>query len=150
MKFIPTSSAACTDWSASPRSTLRNSCPSDDAPKLSAGSFSPVFPSSRYSMRCDSLSIRGVREEIRLERLDRLLCRRVGAGIRQGLGGRVTIVSDRAQGGGDRREVEVAAARGTSVRIDEVDVADVRAPGGQRRGDVDLLDVHVEEVGEQV
>src|SRR4051794_27326898 len=50
MKFIPTSSAACTARSASPRSTCRNSCPSDDAPKLSTGSFSPVFPSSRYSI----------------------------------------------------------------------------------------------------
>src|SRR5437868_717378 len=50
MKFIPESRATCTDCSASPTSTCRNSCPSDEAPKLRTGSVRPVLPRTRRSM----------------------------------------------------------------------------------------------------
>ena len=55
MKFMPRSRATRTDRKASLRSTGRNSWPSDEAPKLSTGSFRPVLPRSRCSMMTSKL-----------------------------------------------------------------------------------------------
>src|SRR5947209_11166923 len=55
MKFMPQSSATWTARRASLTSTGRNSCPSDDAPKLSTGKVRPVFPSGRRSMTPPSI-----------------------------------------------------------------------------------------------
>jgi hypothetical protein len=47
LKLKPQSSAARTFSSASSSFTLRNSAPSDDAPKLRMGTFNPVLPNGR-------------------------------------------------------------------------------------------------------
>src|SRR5262245_31423131 len=128
MKFIPTSSAACTDSRASRESTVRNSCPSDDAPKLSTGSFSPVLPRTRYSMRSFLLP------EILPERVDRPLCRLVRVGIRQRLGRDIAVVTNRTKGRDNGRIVDVAAAGRPAIGIDEMNMANVPAPRAERRG----------------
>src|SRR5690242_17349416 len=51
MKLSPQSNATRTERSASSRATGRNSCPSDDAPKLRIGSCNPVLPKGRVFMR---------------------------------------------------------------------------------------------------
>src|SRR5436190_23841925 len=51
MKFSPHSSATRTLASTSSSFTLRNSCPSDDAPKLRMGSWRSVWPRRRVCMR---------------------------------------------------------------------------------------------------
>src|SRR5258708_33522626 len=55
MKYRPAGRAGGTDGSASPRSTARNSWPSDDAPKLSTGSVRPVLPRGRRSIAPSSV-----------------------------------------------------------------------------------------------
>ena len=50
MKFMPRSSATRTERTASFKSTGRNSCPRDEAPKLRTGSVRPVLPSERRSI----------------------------------------------------------------------------------------------------
>src|SRR5688572_25243567 len=64
MKFMPQSSATRTVRSASLISTLRNSCPSEEAPKLRTGSFRPVLPSGRVfiEIRNPKLEIRNKSE----------------------------------------------------------------------------------------
>src|ERR1700704_1788487 len=47
MKLRPQSSATRTLWSASSSVTARNSCPSEDAPKLRMGTGSEVLPRRR-------------------------------------------------------------------------------------------------------
>src|SRR5258706_8265200 len=93
MKFIPLSSATCTDARASFTSTTRNSAPSDEAPNERIGRFKPVLPSARVfilpfpllSYLCTSVSICGqpssihphanrqqqIREPLLVRRLDR-------------------------------------------------------------------------------
>src|ERR1700676_3531706 len=50
MKFMPHSSATWTERSASCTSTCRNSCPSDEAPKLTTGNIKSVRPRRRCCM----------------------------------------------------------------------------------------------------
>src|SRR4051794_3889987 len=50
MKFMPRSRATRTERRASLRSTGRNSCPIEEAPKLSQENSRPVRPSGRYFM----------------------------------------------------------------------------------------------------
>src|SRR6266581_2664849 len=47
MRFMPQSSATCTERMASSRVICRNSCPSEEAPKPSTGTCKPVLPKVR-------------------------------------------------------------------------------------------------------
>src|SRR5215211_189440 len=89
MKFMPRSSATRTLRSASPTSTCRNSCPSDDAPKLRTGTVRPVLPRGRRSIsldlndRLDHPRLRpGARRlELRRDRVEREAVRDPGARV---------------------------------------------------------------------
>src|SRR5689334_4074577 len=84
-----------------------------------------------------------------LERLDRLFRRRVRIGVWQGLGAAITVVADLPQGGGDGGIIEVPQAGGTAVGIDEVDMADVALRRADGNRQINLFDIHVEQVGQQ-
>src|SRR5438132_259751 len=58
MKFSPLSSATRTDLRTSSSVTLRNSAPSEDAPKLRIGTCNPVLPSGRLCMAKLSMELR--------------------------------------------------------------------------------------------
>jgi hypothetical protein len=73
----------------------------------------------------------------------------VGVGQGQGLGRDEAVEADLVERLGDRREVEVAEPGRPPVRVNEMDVADEPASRPDRIGQVDFLDVHVEQVGQK-
>src|SRR5688572_6664816 len=56
MKFNPHSRATRTDFNTSSSVTLRNSAPSDEAPKLRIGTARPVLPRRRVCISVNQLS----------------------------------------------------------------------------------------------
>ena len=99
------------------------------------------------SLVCTSRNI--TRSEKIAGTIDRLPSRLVGIGIRQRLGRGKARVADVPKRRGDRPIIQMAAARRPAVRVDEMDVADVLARARNAAGDVGLLDIHVEQIGQQ-
>src|SRR5688572_27265691 len=62
MKFNPLSNATRTDFSTSSKVTLRNSAPSDEAPKLRIGTCRPVLPRGRVCISDNQQSLMNARE----------------------------------------------------------------------------------------
>src|SRR4051812_32340380 len=96
------------------------------------------------------VSIRGASGPEELpERLDRLRGGSVGVRPGERLRGRDALVADLGKRDGERLKVEVPLPRRPTVRVDEMNVADEARRVLERRREVDLLDVHVEEVGQK-
>src|SRR6267378_2187559 len=123
MKFIPASKATWTERIASLMSTLRNSWPRDDAPKLMTDRFSPVFPSGR----CCITAVSVIGRHRPFESFHGLRRGRVRIGVGDGFGGKIAVVSNLAQRSHCRCQIDVPLAGRPAIAIHKMDVADLPA-----------------------